>query len=65
MASQIIKISLSGEKTIQKIKPIDVTKARISFMDYSDPNFRVWFEDSENIVIEGGSGEIVLKIFEG
>lgn len=64
MTSQIIKIAITGDKTIKKINPVNLKRIRVSFLDYSEPNFRVYFEDNEHIVVEGGSGEITLKVYE-
>lgn len=64
MGSQTVKIIVTGEKTVTKVEPVNLLKVKIQFIDYSDPVFRCYFEGNDELVIEGGSGEITLRIYE-
>ncbi len=62
--TQTVKITITGAETSQKIKKVDLTRAKIIFLEYSDPNVSAYFDTSERVTIVGGSGEVTIKIFE-
>ncbi len=62
--TQILTIEITGEKTIAEIKPVDVKKAKIRFVNFTDFNMRAYFEDETHIIIEGGSGEVEIEVYD-
>ncbi len=64
MPDQIITIKVTGEKTITSISPTNPDTHKIQFLDYEDPYFRCYFQDSEHLVTEGGKGIIKVRIYE-
>ncbi len=64
MNEQIIKTTITTEKTVLTITPVDINKAKIRFMNFTDHHVRAYFEDETHLTIEGGSGEIELMVYE-
>lgn len=62
--NQIFKITIRDKETIQKIKKVDLDKARISFVEFTDPNVSAYFDTPERVVLVGGSGEVTIEVWE-
>ena len=61
--TQTIKVTPVDCLTAVTIDKVDLSKAKIRFLDYTNPDFRVYFQDETTVIIEGGSGEINLEIY--
>ncbi len=64
MIEQTLVIPLTGEKTVFPIKAVNPDTCKVQFLDYEDPRFRCYFQDSEHLVIEGGKGIIRVRLYE-